>query len=463
MTESNQDTFSSPPQGAWLAEGGRAESGPPVLTGPPDPRRTEDDRASHEPRWRVAFCFLLTLAAIQVALGPKIQLSQWTLTARDDAGVAEAVAWLDGRLDIPHEGGGAPQDRMHDTAYYDGKVYNVFPPLIGFLTVLLAPLHQLLLGHSDHWLQTPYVLLVFWPLPVLGFFLFRRETGDSAWAGLLTLAWMGGTSLLPCLAYARTGHLGPLNHVMSQTGLLILAADMLGQRRIWPGLIGLAVATWSRQMTCLFAVPLLIAAYRRRRLPTAVVGLAIIAAPLLTLNYLKFGNPLDFGYEHIYVNRGGEPMADRARQHGVFSPAFIGDNFWYIFFAPPSIDDVSLTQIKIEPRTLMGTGLMVTTPLAWFIVVFARRWWRDDRRRLLMIGSFLVIGGLLFYHSPGFLQSGFSRFSLDFLPIWLLVIAPETRGGRRSWVTIVLTALSLLYFQAITPNAPLAAKFVGAP
>ncbi len=411
-----------------------------------------------EPAWRTAACLLLTLAAIQLALGPKIQLSQWTVTAHDNAALAEGAAWLDGRLDIPHPGRDAAHDRMHDTAYFDGKVFNVFPPMMTLLTVLLAPLHRMLIGDAGQWLQTPFVLAVYWPLPLLGFLVFRKQVGDSAWAGLLTLAWMGGTAVLPNLAFARTGYLGQINHVLSQTGLLLVAADIVGRKRIWPGLIGLAISAWSRQMTALYALPLLFVARGRRRLGLCLAGVAVIAAPLLTLNYLKFGNPLDFGYQHIYVNRSEEPMADRCRDFGVFSSRFIGENLWYIFFAPPTVEDISPTNVKIEPVNSMGTGLFATTPLAMYMFLGARGWWPDRNRRLLVFGSAAVIVGLLFYHSPGYLQSGYNRFALDFLPVWFVVFAGQTRGEWRTWLTLACAAYSLLYFQAIVPDGPIISR-----
>lgn len=418
----------------------------------PASERHQLDSVPRRSRWRTIACFMLMLAALQIVLGPKIRLSQWALSADENAGVKEGVAWLNGRLDLADQGPDPAHKRMHDTAYFNGKVYNVFPPLIGFLTVILAPLHQLLLGHVDFWLQSPMLLLLYWPLPVAGFVVFRKQTGDAAWAALLTVAWMGGTSLLPCLAYTRTSHLGPLYHVTSQVGLLIFAADLMGKRRIWPSLIGLAISIWSRQLTCLYALPLLIVAYKQKRLALAILGLSFIASPLMLLNHYKFGSAFDFGYKYIYVGREADPIAQRALNHGVFSPDFILENLWYTFLAPPRVEDISIGLIQVEPTSLMGTGLLVTTPLIWLTVISLREWWRDGQRRLLMLSTLPVIAGLSMYHSPGFLQYGFCRFSLDFLPIWLAVIAPWTRGGWRTWFTLSCTALSLLYFQAVVPT-----------
>ncbi|MBN2559871.1 MAG: hypothetical protein JXQ75_02945 [Phycisphaerae bacterium] len=412
---------------------------------------------AREPRWRVIACFLLMLAAIQLVTGPKIRLSQWQADARSNAGIAEGIAWLHGRLDLPCDGDpDDPENRMHDTASYNGKSYNVFPPFMAIWTVILSPYHDLLLVPEGMWMPGPLALLVFWPLPIVGFIVFRRRVGDSAWAGLLTVAWMAGTAVLPNLHEAQTGLLGQIHHVVSQVGLLVLAADVLGRQRIWPGLIGLAISTYTRQITFLYGLVLLWPAFRHggyKRLALCGVGLAVIAGPLLTLNTLKFGNPLDFGYRHIYVGREDGYMGARCLAYGTFHPHFIPENLYYMYVAPPRVSEVSLTNVQISDSNQNGTSLWITTPLACWVFIAATRWWRDRKGRILMLGTLPVMIGLLCYHSPGYMEHGYSRFALDFLPIWLVVVAPHTRGGWRTWLTLGCTAWSLLYFQAIVPDS----------
>jgi hypothetical protein len=182
------------------------------------------------------------------------------------------------------------------------------------------------------------------------------------------------------------------------------------------------------------------------------------AAPLLALNALKFGNPLDFGYRHIYVNRDSEPMARLCRAHGAFSPRFIPDNLYYMHLAPPAIDDLYFTHVDLKADQLMGTSIWITTPILLFTFVGAGTWCRDPPRRAMMLGSLLVMIGLLCYHSPGFMQSGYNRFALDFIPVWLVLGASQTRGCRRSGLTLACIAWSLLYFRAVAPQAPLAPR-----
>lgn len=433
--------------------------------------------AVKEPTWRVVACFVLTLVAIQLVAGPKIRLSQWQVEADSNAAVAEGTAWLKGRLDLPpmrhdrldwsyapSEGfAERPDSRLHDTACSpDGaKCFNVFPPLMAFLTVALAPLHGLVRHPEGMWLPQAFVLLIFWPLPIVGFIVFYRRTRDSAWAGLLTLAWIAGTAVLPNLHEARTGLLGQIHHVVSQVGLLIFAADMLGRRRIWPSIIGIAIATYTRQITFLYGLPLLWVAWQRGRrdVVLALLGLAAVASPLLILNHLKFGNPLEFGYHRIYVGRETDYMGARCIQYGTFNPRFVWGvdgghgNFYYLHLAPPRVE-LSLTEIKISDNNQNGQSIWLTNPLLLLVLLGARQWWSDKKSRILMLGTLPVMLGVLCYHSPGYMEHGYSRFALDFMPIWLLVIAPQTKGRLRTWFTLACTAWSLLYFQAIVPDGP---------
>jgi hypothetical protein len=450
-----------PEESSQADEPPTTEGADSIGNGCPDAATSQPPARATEPRWRVVICFLLMLAAIQVALGPKIAISQWGISGEGTGGnaaVKEGTAWLHGRLDIACEGD--PRDpgrRPHDTAYFGGKAYNVFPPLMSILTVLLHPIHAWVLQlPEDMWSPWTYTALVYWPLPIVGFIVFRRQTGDAAWAAFLTVAWMGGTAVLGGLREAQVGLLGRIDHVISQVGLLLIAADILGRRRIWPALIGLLIATYTRQITFLYGLPLLWIAWKqpgRRPLVTCIVGLAVIAAPILTLNYLKFGNPLSFGYKYIYEGRDDEPMADRCHEFGVFHPHFIPENLYYMHAAPPRVG-VSLTGISVSDANQNGTSLWMTTPLMLWVILAAPKWWRDKSRRILMLGTLPVMFGLLCYHSPGYLQHGYNRFALDFIPLWLVAVAPHTRGQWRTWFTLVCTAWSLLYFQAIVPNSP---------
>ncbi|MCA9255794.1 MAG: hypothetical protein KDA33_09160, partial [Phycisphaerales bacterium] len=284
-------------------------------------------------------CFFILMVAIQVALGPKIQLSQWEMNADSNAAVAEAVAWHKGRLDIPPTRKGEllwmypkvdeedlkdPAVRLHDTAYNpdDHKYYNVFPPLFSFLTIAVWPFHDYVGMPETMWRPEMMTLVIFWPLCITTYVVFLRRVKHPVWAAVLAFAFIGGTAVLPNLNETRHGYLGQMDHVMSQIGLLILAADLLGRQRIWPALIGLMIAVYARQITFLYGLAILWVGWKRfgaKGFILSGLGLAAVAAPLLTLNMMKFGHPLDFGYKYIYAGREDSYMGARCQNYGTFS------------------------------------------------------------------------------------------------------------------------------------------------
>ena len=95
----------------------------------------------------------------------------------------------------------------------------------------------------------------------------------------------------------------------------------------------------------------------------------------------------------------------------------------------------------------MGTGIWWTTPVLLWLFVDLRRILRDPRSAALLFGAMAVAVGLLFFHGTGFRQRGFNRFSLDYLPVLLTVIAPLCIEGRRRWITLGMVAWSVAYFR----------------
>ena len=450
------------------------------------PARVESPAPPDRSTWRrfeLYGCFLLMAVAIQLIAGPKVQLSQWGMRADSNAAVAEGIAWTKGRLDIPpvkrqelqwdytydESNRADPENRLHDSAIHptNGRLYNVFPPLVSILTWVLAPVHALLGMPEGIWRPEFMALLIYWPLAVATFVVFYRRIGHPLWAAALGVAFIGGTAVLPNLQDSGQGFLGQLDHVLSQVGLLIVVGDLLGRQRIWPALIGLTISTYTRQITFLYGLVLLWFAWRRfgpRGVVLTGLGLAAIASPLLTLNFLKFGSPLDFGYRHIYVGREADYMGSRCVRYGTFSWKFIlgvddePGNLYYMHLAPPSLGTVTLVSVDVQDLNQSGTSLWITTPLAFWVLIAARRWWREPTARALMMGTIPIMIGLSMYHSPGYVGHGYNRFALDFLPIWLVVVAPYAIGGRhrwRSWLTAAFAAWGLLYFHMVVPEARL--------
>ncbi|MCZ6699895.1 MAG: hypothetical protein O7D94_13260, partial [Planctomycetota bacterium] len=391
---------------------------------------TKAKRSGSEPRWRVAVCFGITVAACYAVLGLRVQPSQWTITPDGNAPMTEALAWQAGRMDLPHEGRDTLRDRMHDTAWIEetGKVYSITPPLPTFFCFAVTTVEKLWLGETSETIgPVIYASAVLVPLFCVGFWAFRTQTRSAAWAGLLTFAWLAATANYPLMVWSQGGNAGFLNQLLAQIGILLIAGDLLGRRRIWPAAIGLVIGAWSRQMTVFYFLPLLgfawFGQHRRRDLVVVIVAAVIGVGTLMTLNQLKFGSMFETGYGLIYKGRGDDDhLAMRARQ-GLFSPKWIRDNLAYMVWRRPEItwtnQGLALGQDPDGESLANGASLFFSSPLVLVGLASGVIWWRDRRRCWLMLGTLPVILGILMYHAPGFLSTGCYRFGMDYVPVWL--------------------------------------------
>lgn len=371
-------------------------------------------------------------------------------TGRENPQIAEALSWWEGRLDIP--------ERNWDTAIRDGKVYSHFPPAFTFIAAAVAPFF----GGVPH---AFIVVALALPLLLLALRLGRSQTGAS-WAALAFMfALVFGTSLHPALEWTIRGG-GPYvtNQTLAVIGQLILLGEYFGRRRLLIGGLGFVLAALSRQLCLAYALPLMHMAFRAVPTPetapnppkriwgrvalAAVLALVPIATTL-TLNALKFGHPLDSGYMRIYDDRPEDVFSRDARAHGLFSPHYVSRNLYYMNLGPPNVHRV---EIEGEQRTFLrpnrwGTGIWWTSPILLLLFADLRRILRNTDEAIWLASVGLVFAALMFYHSTGFEQRGFNRYSLDFVPVLMTVIAPRAFRGRRLWFVVPAVAWSVLYFR----------------
>lgn len=422
--------------------------------------------ARAEPRWHVALCFFLLVVGLVTIGAPLTRPWDWRVSERNP-GWLEAVAWWRGRLDLPITTHDPEHARPTDTAWRDGRGYNVYPPLftgLAYAAIGLEWLQQDLPRASylpDGFYAPWFVGLMVLPLPLVGFWAFRAACGRSEWAAVFTGYWILGTPLLGSLMGCAEGGIHAVNHVLSNVGLMLIAGDLLGRRRIWPAAVGAVIGLWSRQLTAIYWLAIAWIAWRTwrstrpagRGAKFAVAGIALLgAATPLGLNWAKFGNPLDTGYADIYHGRD-DMLARRYREHGaLFDVRHAPRNLWYMNLALPEAREARGRILLNSDRD--GVSIWFTSPLLLFGVLLCRRWWGDPARRALMLCSFGVIGALLCYHTTGAAQAGVFRFALDFAPIWLAVSAPFLIEGSRRWWTCGCLGWSLLYFHLVYSNPP---------
>ncbi len=389
---------------------------------------------------------LLGAAAVLVLFVLLSEAKLWrpgeVFTIQENIQIAEAQAWWEGRLDLP--------ERKWDSALFNGRVYSHFPPMFSILSAAVTPWF----GGVPHW---AVVLLIALPVPLLAYTLFLRRAGSPMWAALLALGLLFGTSMYPVLEKTIRGA-APynVNHTLGVVGLLILLNEFYGLRRTWLMGAGLIVAALSRQLTLAFAIPFAWAVLQgpQGRAVTGGLAAAALTAVIaigvpLTLNTLKFGNPLDSGYMHIYNDRPEDGFSRDARAHGLFSAHFVPRNFYHANIGLPKLHRIEIegrTQSFIRPN-IWGTGIWWTTPLLLWVFVDFRRLWRQPADRMVLLGAVLASTALLFYHSTGYQQRGFNRYSLDYLPALLALVAPTCIAGWRAWVSAAMIGWSVVYFR----------------
>lgn len=354
--------------------------------------------------------------------------------------VAEGYGWWEGRLDLP--------TKMHDSAYYQGRYYNVYPPLVPVLAAAVRPAFP---NGIPGW--TGGLVLVL-PVFALGYAVFFRVTGGALWATLLTMAWGFGTPLYPCLVHALTSSgLYFVYHVLSQVGVLLILFEYFGRRRMWPMAIGLVIAAWSRQLMVAYALPILWVAWqqpamqRGRSLTMFGVTLVVTAAVPMTLNALKFDHPFQSGYSLIDADGLGHPDS-RGEWHGLFSHRYVPRNLYYMNVRVPPIGFNKHGQLSYQGDA-MGSSLWITTPFLLFFWADIRRLWADPNHRVWLISMGAIVIPLLMYHNTGSYQRGYYRFACDYLGPMMVLIAGGLTGSRRRGIALVLIVASLIYFRAI--------------
>jgi hypothetical protein len=394
---------------------------------------------------RVVGCLLLLLVALHLAISPALQVTKWHVEGGMNPAFLEAQAWQAGRMTL--------EGRPADTALYHGNVYSVHPPwfaLLSYGALWLAKWYPHL--PQGEFYPAWYVLVVAVPLPFVGFWAFQQVLKKAAWAAVLTFYWLVGTPLLPQLILAGDGSINAVNHVLTAPGLMLIAGDLLGRRRMWPAAIGLVIATWSRPHLVFFGLAALWIAWSvkdTRRWNLVIIGSSLVIAvgTLMTLNWIKFDSPFETGYRYIYDYRPNSQLARRALAYGVVSPHFLGENAYCMNLSPPRF---RLTSQGVVPENgAHGVAIWMTSPLALGVFVGVRKWWADKAARAVMLASLPVIATVLMYHWHGASPTGYYAYGSDFVPIWLVVIAAWTASGWRRSFTLACLAWSALYFHII--------------
>jgi hypothetical protein len=367
------------------------------------------------------------LWAIGIAVAFAILVIRPVSLVRGDSGSRQhypqlADAFLHGRLDI--------DSPLYDTATYHGKTFVPFPP---FPAVVLLPQVALLGRASTSGILAGIALTV---LSLLVFvqilLLLNIRKPDIAW---VTAAFLLGTGYWVALILGYTVY-----YFAHLVAVCCLFLSIWVSMRYGNGFLGglfLGFAFLSRQFTILAGVWILVLLWSNSRnqalrdklvrSATFAMGLGICVLIYLAYNWARFGNALETGYSMI--EKTGFLQA-RVDKYGLFNIAYLPFNFAYMFVQGPSIQfggPRNLVPVGMDP---FGTSLTFASPFV--LVALGARGGKS-----WLIGAWasigLIVAGILLYYNNGWVQWNAQRYSLDFLPI-LIVLTALGMQQHRSWV-----------------------------
>jgi len=389
---------------------------------------------------RVIVCTLGLLAALGSLYYPVIKHS-----GKSNNYVLLADSILHGRLDS--------EEYFHDMAIYKGKYYVGFPP---FPALILVPFVAVLgVSHTK-------AVLVSLMLTLLNIVILKRilqkldiSLSNAKW---IIIAFIFGTPYW--LAVVKSTWVQSFfGHIIAVTCILLAINEALGKSRWY--LIGLyaGMAFLSRQL-CIYSLILFGCLWWNNtnsftfgaRMKSALSFSSVFAVSIviyLILNWLRFDNIFDTGYSHLELSGF---LKERVDEFGLFNPAYVLFNLTYMFFQGPHIVFGGGDNLVYRGLDRFGTSLTFASPFV-FVALAAR--WNKKLLTAAWVTIALSIIHMLFYHGNGWVQINAQRYTLDFFPILIILVALGTKYVPgllwKSMVvySVVMNSIALFLLPAI--------------
>jgi 4-amino-4-deoxy-L-arabinose transferase-like glycosyltransferase len=325
-----------------------------------------------------------------------------------------AQSLLNGDLTLPK------MDNYGDMAYFNGHYYLPYPPLP---SLILAPFVALLGSQQVNTVAIATLLACVSLYTLYKIFLkLPLKTSYYSW---LLIGFFFGTGYW--LALFNSHHSYSFAHITSCLFQLLLINELLGKKRwlLIGTLVGCSFLT--RQFTIiyiLFALGYMFYLHKSESRKTVARDVCLLLLPTafcisiyLVYNYLRFGNFLNTGYNYIlYMGI----LKDRVDEYGVFSARYFLFNFYCFFLKGFNIEFKGSTYLNIKDMDLWGTSLLAASP---FLIASAKAQWSKILKVSAWLTIIFILTGQLFYHNNGWQQVNTSRFSLDFLPLLVVLTA----------------------------------------
>lgn len=208
------------------------------------------------------------------------------------------------------------------------------------------------------------------------------------------------------------------------------------------GAIGLAALARLPEAAAAPALALLLAWRTGRSVARTLGGVALgglpFAAIYVAYNVLRWGTPLDAGYERLI-------QGDVYFSHGLFSLLYLPRHLYAIFLEPPQyVDNTPFFLIFGQ----QGMSLFITTPAFVWLFGGLRHVRRSATVGAVALAALLALVPDITHGTVGFAQFGY-RFSIDAQPFLVaLALAGDALGpngwrSRPSWLFILAVVASL--------------------
>lgn len=344
----------------------------------------------------------------------------------------QALAWREGRTYLAHD------YPILELAIFEGRYYVSFPPLP---SVVLLPL-TMLFGEStpDNLLVKLYALSAC----LLMYRALKRE-GYSRWAGaVLSFLICFASSLLPLtLSGAVWYHAQVLAFFLTIAAIVLLTED-----RPMLSLLCYALSVACRPFNALYALPLFFvyfSIHRRARISFADAGKRLlpgiglglcVAAALGIYNYVRFGNPLEFGHNYLpeFSTQGGTQ----------FSLSHVAGNLKTFLLGLPLRKTESGWQFQ-----QFGFSMLIACPMVGLTLLRAgvdlcrrRLTWE---KAVVVITMLLHLFCLLLHRTFGGYQLG-ARYVVDTMPyaFFYLLLSRKERGWTIAQLAVLIPVLALM-------------------
>jgi 4-amino-4-deoxy-L-arabinose transferase-like glycosyltransferase len=345
----------------------------------------------------------------------------------------QAQAFLDGKLNIEEDINNLPGE----VALSGGKFYNIFPP---FPTILLLPLVAAF-GASG-----VKVSLVAYVIGLLSCYLLYKilkhlevDSTQSLW---IIAAFMLGTAYWQTLRYSDGVWM--FAQIVSVCCIFLSINEAHGKGRGALAGLFLGLAFLSRQLSIYSSIFIIVTIWQNPNSPKnkasllyflAVFGICIFS--YLAFNYAQFGE-FGTGYSNMVVKgvRTEEFGGELFQKYGLFSLAHLPFNTIYMFLQGYHVGfNESKQIITLDPY---GTSLVAASPFI-FISFFAKM----ERTKLwaAWLSITLALIHMLLYFNNGFIQFNAQRFTLDFMPIMIILIALGLKNASNDLSKLIKGAI----------------------